>query len=68
MPSFFERLVDEIGLEAAKLHMAEIRTKRKKPGYFATLTKEQLQEFQKKGVEKRGQNSDKADGGEAGKL
>jgi hypothetical protein len=60
VPSYFERLVKEMGLEQAKLHMAEIRTKRKKPGYFATLSKEELQEFQRKGVERRAKNKGKS--------
>jgi hypothetical protein len=56
MPSKYENLVAEFGEEYAKKHMAEVRAKRTQPGYFATLSKEELQNFQKKGVQKRGEN------------
>jgi hypothetical protein len=56
VPSYFERIVEEMGLEKAKLHMSEIRKKRKTPGYFSTLSREELQALQRKGTKKYKQN------------
>jgi hypothetical protein len=64
MPSYFERIVEEMGLKKAKQHMAEIRKKRKTPGYFSTLSREELQALQRKGTKKYKQNQKGAKGAE----
>lgn len=66
MKSYYQTLVDKLGEAGAKDYMKHIRTHRKAPGYFATLSKEEITAISKKGGKaKKHANQDIPDGGAA---
>ena len=49
MNHYYSQLKERLGEEGAREYMRAIRSKRKSPGYFSSLDKEQLKNLGRKG-------------------